>query len=277
MDIFTHYDFSWSRKVVSQNRIIILLPFFPFFFFLRNKRRKATELVTSSSFYTHCININVCVQNLVCLLLIQTPDNSDLKNREIYFSSQEFRAGSTRGEILFRFYFVIPRQNWPHSHGLNIYYIHFKQLDEKRIKPKEPKGHVLASITVMFLEVALKFLACIALSYSQSLDSAIREAEKRTSYDGWLCVQVKVVCACSVASDSVQPRGLQSARLLCLWNFPGQNTGMGCHFLLWGIFLTQGSNLHLLRLLHLQMSSLSLSHLRKLVPIEREAPKKEWN
>ena len=47
--------------------------------------------------------------------------------------------------------------------GQNINYIHFKQLDEKRIKPKEPKGHVLASIMVMFLEVALKFLA--GLSY----------------------------------------------------------------------------------------------------------------
>ena len=27
--------------------------------------------------------------------------------------------------------------------------------------------------------------------------------------------------------------------LLCLWNFPGKNTGVGCHFLLQGIFLTQ--------------------------------------
>ena len=44
-----------------------------------------------------------------------------------------------------------------------------------------------------------------------------------------------------------------------------------------GIFLTQGSNLHLLRLLHWQMNSLVLSHLRKLVAIERQAPKKEWN
>ena len=24
--------------------------------------------------------------------------------------------------------------------------------------------------------------------------------------------------------------------LLCLWNFPGKNTGVGCHFLLQGIF-----------------------------------------
>ena len=27
-----------------------------------------------------------------------------------------------------------------------------------------------------------------------------------------------------------------------LWDSPGQNTGVGCHFLLQGIFLTQGSN-----------------------------------
>ena len=30
------------------------------------------------------------------------------------------------------------------------------------------------------------------------------------------------------------------------WNFPGKNTGVGCHSLLQGIFLTQGSSLHLL-------------------------------
>ena len=32
----------------------------------------------------------------------------------------------------------------------------------------------------------------------------------------------------------------------CPWDFPGKNTGVGCHFLLQGIFLTQGSNLGLL-------------------------------
>ena len=40
--------------------------------------------------------------------------------------------------------------------------------------------------------------------------------------------------------------GLQPARLLCLWDFPGKNTGVGCHFLLQGIFPTQRSNLCLL-------------------------------
>jgi len=32
------------------------------------------------------------------------------------------------------------------------------------------------------------------------------------------------------------------ARLLCLWKFPRKNTGVGCHFLFQGIFLTQGEN-----------------------------------
>ena len=31
-------------------------------------------------------------------------------------------------------------------------------------------------------------------------------------------------------------------RLLCPWDSPGKNTGVGCHFLLQGIFLTQESN-----------------------------------
>ena len=41
-------------------------------------------------------------------------------------------------------------------------------------------------------------------------------------------------------SDSLQPHGPWPARLLCPWDSPGKNTGVGCHFLLQGIFLTQG-------------------------------------
>ena len=46
----------------------------------------------------------------------------------------------------------------------------------------------------------------------------------------------------AVVSDSLRPRGLQPARLLCPWDSPGKNTGVDCHFLIQGIFLTQGSN-----------------------------------
>ena len=36
----------------------------------------------------------------------------------------------------------------------------------------------------------------------------------------------------SLMSDSLQSCGLQSARLLCPWNFPGKNTEVCCHSLL---------------------------------------------
>ena len=60
--------------------------------------------------------------------------------------------------------------------------------------------------------------------------------------------------------DSLRPYGLGLAGLLCPWDSPDKNTGVGCHALLQGIFPTQGSNPHL-HLLHWQVSSLSLRHL----------------
>ena len=57
------------------------------------------------------------------------------------------------------------------------------------------------------------------------------------------------VCVCVCVSDSLQPHGLEPARLLCPWDSPGKNT-VGCHFFLQRIFPTQGSNSHLLHLLH---------------------------
>ena len=49
---------------------------------------------------------------------------------------------------------------------------------------------------------------------------------------------------------SLLPHGLSSTRLLCPWNSPGKNTGVGCH-------PTQGSNLGLL---HCRRSLYCLSH-----------------
>ena len=42
--------------------------------------------------------------------------------------------------------------------------------------------------------------------------------------------------------------------------YSSKNTGVGCHFLLQGIFPTQGSNLTLLHLPHWQADSLRLNH-----------------
>ena len=75
-----------------------------------------------------------------------------------------------------------------------------------------------------------------------------------------VCVSV-CVHTHSVAPNSLQPHGLQPARLLCPWDFQVKNTGVGCHFLLHGSFSIQGLNLRLQRLLHWQADSLPLSPL----------------
>ena len=64
--------------------------------------------------------------------------------------------------------------------------------------------------------------------------------------------------ACSVVPDSLQPHGLSPTKPFCPWDFPGENTGMACHFLLQGIFPTQELNLYLF---HWQADSLPLSQL----------------
>ena len=61
----------------------------------------------------------------------------------------------------------------------------------------------------------------------------------------WLIFCVVPCCAVlsrSVVFDSLWPHGLWPARLLWPWDFPGKNTGVGCHTLLQGIFPTQGWN-----------------------------------
>ena len=71
----------------------------------------------------------------------------------------------------------------------------------------------------------------------------------------------KCYCQCLVAlvmSDSLRPYGPQDAGLLCPRDYPGKNTGVGCHILLHEIFLTQALNPHFLPLLHWQVGTLPL-------------------
>ena len=66
-----------------------------------------------------------------------------------------------------------------------------------------------------------------------------------------LCLTLCDPMDCSLPGSSVQG------------DFPGKNTGVGYHALLQGIFWIQGSNQHLLRLLHWQAGSLPLVPLGK--------------
>ena len=103
--------------------------------------------------------------------------------------------------------------------------------------------------TVSPLEFRLCEILCIFLKSGISV-----------SYSSLALLNMRPIHVCSVMSYSLRHYGLSLIRLLCLLDFPGKNTGMGCHFLLQGIFLTQGSNPCPLCLLH-WADSLSLSNL----------------
>ena len=75
--------------------------------------------------------------------------------------------------------------------------------------------------------------------------------------------ECSVAQSCPTLCDSLCPTPMDCslARLLCSWDFLGKNIGVGCHALLQEIFLTLGSILHLVCLLHWQAESSLLSHL----------------
>ena len=97
------------------------------------------------------------------------------------------------------------------------------------------------------------FLIClmIALYFSFPL---IKSSQLPISWSLWLeevaqsqfakwsqYQSVVVIQSCQFMTPrNVGPQG--PTRLLCPWDFPDKNTGVGCHFFLQGIFPTQGSN-----------------------------------
>ena len=67
-------------------------------------------------------------------------------------------------------------------------------------------------------------------------------AIKNLSSNARVCKHAKSLQSCLTLCDPVD--WMYPATLLCPWDSPGKNTGVGCHALQ-GIFLTQGSNLSL--------------------------------
>ena len=99
-------------------------------------------------------------------------------------------------------------------------------------------------------------LGCLG-AFSESMRNC--SADCRNSEEVWqkLGPSRLLLFSCSVMSDSFATVGIVAARVLCPWDFPGKNPGVGYHFLLQGIFPTQGSNLCLL---YWQECSLPPSH-----------------
>ena len=99
-------------------------------------------------------------------------------------------------------------------------------------------------LKIFFLVVLWHKMIIFLISFSDSFSLMYINAN---DFVCWFCTLW--LCGCSVGSvmsDSLRPYGLQPTRLLYPLDSPGKNTGMGCHALLQGIFLTQGLNPHLL-------------------------------
>ena len=93
----------------------------------------------------------------------------------------------------------------------------------------------------------------VLCNYHQNLNSRTFYRSKKDPIHTHVCAS-----ACSVMSTSLQHHGLYPTSLLCPWDSLGKNTRVGCHFLLKGIFPTQGLNLYVLHLLHWQVGSLHI-------------------
>ena len=68
-----------------------------------------------------------------------------------------------------------------------------------------------------------------------------------------------MVCLCTKSLQScptLRPFGLQPARLLCPWDFPGKRTGVDCHAFLQGNLPDPAFHPHLLHILYQQAGSL---------------------
>ena len=97
-----------------------------------------------------------------------------------------------------------------------------------------PHGALLGSPWVL-LGALQPFTHCLASGNHSGAEDFSREVVDLDPECGvWLA---QGLCASWEAelSDSLQPHELWPARLLCPWDSPGKNTGVGCHFLLQGI------------------------------------------
>ena len=105
----------------------------------------------------------------------------------------------------------------------------------------------------------LSLLPLRILPHSCNMQKCSRQKNNKTKPHFQVWSLFCAMFSCSVMSDSLWHHGLLPTRLLCPWNFSRWEYWSGCHALLQRIFPTQGSNPHLLCVLHWQLHSLPLA------------------
>ena len=107
--------------------------------------------------------------------------------------------------------------------------------------------HSFVKSPVKFTPVVPQELFCTLFLFHSSWSLFLGLPCKQTA-----CMHAMLLQSCLTLCD---PIDCSPPRSPCPWDFPGKNTGVGCHALLQGISSIQGSNPHLLCLLHRQAGS----------------------
>ena len=99
---------------------------------------------------------------------------------------------------------------------------------------------MLISMFLILIHSPFKY---IGLKSGSLLVSVSHSIQHEVILPSRVLLKVKVkVKSLSRARLFAAPWIVACTKLLCPWDFQGNNTGVGCHFLLQGIFPTQGSN-----------------------------------
>ena len=95
-------------------------------------------------------------------------------------------------------------------------------------------GHLFSSVSMSRSDVKTKLISFSLISHSsetgrqsslcKSSPTRLIQSDHTWFSHHWL------MFSCSVVSDTLLPFRLFPARLLHPWDFPGKNTGVGCHF-----------------------------------------------
>ena len=127
-------------------------------------------------------------------------------------------------------------------------------LPEPGIEPESPAAPALqaSSLLLSHGEARLIHSRCLINTYWMNRDGTMKSCwdqiflsaiQMRLALLRWNKHSFFTECVLrelsrSVVSDSRDPIDYNLSCPCCLWGFPGKNTGVGCHFLTQGIFLT---------------------------------------
>ena len=133
-----------------------------------------------------------------------------------------------------------------------------EKFPEDKVKCFKMSGSVAFSTFTVVNATSSQHFCLVPKKFSSSKGFSFRIISANFSKQDFRILFMCYICSDVQLRLTLCPLGcIWPPRLLYSWDFPGKNTGVGCHFLFQGIFPTQGLNTSVL---HWQADSLPLSH-----------------